>query len=88
MVVVLIKYKKNDILRVMGAWGAWGKGGMGSLGERKDGVMGGQEWRHEGEESKINLTVKILFDLVDFIIKLVNQGWKQFGFYRRVCWGE
>ena len=51
-------------------------------------VMGGQEWRHEGEESKINLTVKILFDSVDFIIKLVNQGWKQFGFYRRVCWGE
>ena len=47
---------------------------MGSLGERKDGGMRGQEWRHEAEESKINLAVKILFDSVDFIIKLVNQG--------------
>ena len=51
-----------------------GEGGHGEFGGKERWGNRGQEWRHEGEESKINLAVKILFDSVDFIIKLVNQG--------------
>ena len=84
-----MKLKMNYITITDGRQGGMrARGQVGKMARGQDGVMGGQEWRHEGEESKINLTVKIYFDSVDFIIKLVNQGWKQFGFYRRGSWGE